>query len=327
MIYSKDNIFKYMESMGFLSKDASKKLIGLKNNWSSEKKEEWKRCVDFVQESTSFVDESYSFGYRRTLIEQRITIENYYCCVDGCSNPRKKIAGGILGFNRFSETCHLRDEKHKQTQGQYKTKKREVSCLVKYNVTHESKLQTIKDKKKVTFHKNYGYDNIFSTPIFKKFIIKFWQERGVDNPSQLPQVKDKKKVTTFLNFGVCHPMQHPAIFHKAQCNMGRTYHFAFKEFHWLLQGYEKYFLKDMLIIYQPTDIYNRGIVYSYMYDKTKRKYYPDFHIDNVVYEVKSIFTYFQDFYKNIAKSKAVKQTGLNHITYTYDPKGEIIGIH
>jgi len=316
-----------MEEQGFLSQDNSKRLIGLNQSWTSDKIKDWKTCMEFITKLTLFVDENQSFGYRRTIIEQGINEQDYYCFVDDCNNPRKKIVGGSLGINRFSEVCHLKDEVHKQTQVLYRNKKREESCLTKYVVTHESKLESIKNKKKDTFRKNYGVDNIFSTVSFKHFILDFWRERGVDNPSQLAEVKNKKKNTSMLHFGVPYPMQDPLIFRKCQLSSGKRYTYNSGEHYWVIQGYEKYFLRDALKIHLPTHIYNTDMRCCYTFCGRDRVYYPDFHVNNKVYEIKSIFTYFQDFYKNIAKSKAVKQTGLNHITYTYDPKGELIGIH
>jgi hypothetical protein len=93
------------------------------------------------------------------------------------------------------------------------SEQRRETCIKKYGVTHPSKLESIKNKKKETAIKNYGSLKAAFYDTMTKTIQK---EHGVDNVSKLDSVKEKKIKTCRKNFECDHPMQSKKIRDKSK---------------------------------------------------------------------------------------------------------------
>ena len=89
-----------------------------------------------------------------------------------------------------------------------------------YNCLHRS-LET-KQKKKETFQKNYGVDNIFQ--LNNKIKQSYINKLGVENPSQLQNVKNKKNITNLKNIGVDNPSKCCDIKEKKKETFQKHYH-------------------------------------------------------------------------------------------------------
>lgn len=93
------------------------------------------------------------------------------------------------------------------------------------------------------------------------------------------------------------------------------------------QGYENIALDELLKMHEETDIENdRKHIpnIKYMLKNKVHYYYPDIYIksENLIIEVKSIYTYKQQLIKNITKSLAVKKAGYNFEFWIYMDKAK-----
>ena len=130
-----------------------------------------------------------------------------------------------------------------------KNKKREDTCMKKYNVKSTNQLKTVKDKKintcrknhgvdnpsqsqeiknkKInTCRKNHGVDNPFESKEIQDKIKQTWQEnygKYITSPFQLESVREKSKQTLLKNHGVDNPMKNTAIRNKANTTCQERY--------------------------------------------------------------------------------------------------------
>ena len=137
--------------------------------------------------------------------------------------------------------------------------------------------------------------------------------------------------------GVNHPMQHPEFFKKQQQSAYTRKEFIFPSgrIEYVL-GYEHHCINDLLenekinednIIIDPIIIPNFKYIDPVIKDK-QHTYFPDILIksDNLLIEVKSIYTYYQDKLINKTKLLTVQKTHDIQLRI-YDYKGTLIKLH
>lgn len=172
--------------------------------------------------------------------------------------------------------------------------KRVQTMLRKYGVENNSQLQTNKDKiretrqnqskaykenkqNKVrkTILEKYGVDNYFKRTDLVK---KDWLEKyGVDNPSKNKSIRQKQKDTCLRKYG----NTIYANTEKGQENRKQKYNYDNQNFD----------SKPELAFYIYCKDFNSNIKrntksFEYIFENKKHYYFPDFEVDNQLYEIK-----------------------------------------
>jgi hypothetical protein len=190
----------------------------------------------------------------------------------------------------------------------------------------------IREKANKTIMSIYGVDNISQNEGIKnKKMITSQTRYGVDHPSQLESVKNKHIETSQIRYGVNNPMQNSEIFDRAQeaAYQLKLYTFPNGRTEYI-QGYEGFAIDYLCTIYDIDDIVtSRSEIPEFWYhgyDGKYHRYYPDIHVakDNLIIEVKSIWTYTKDKLKIRVTSKAVKYNGYKYCLMVFDPKGDLL---
>ena len=142
---------------------------------------------------------------------------------------------------------------------------------------------------------------------------------------------DLKKQSCITKYGTEHPTQHPDIFEKINKNKANRHN---KEYLLpsgkaiIVQGYENIFL-DMYLKNNNENTISISTeskpIINYYYENKVRKYYPDFYIKNTntIIEIKSEYTYKNQYNKNIAKFKSTIELGYNLEVYIIDKQNNI----
>lgn len=206
------------------------------------------------------------------------------------------------------------------------------SCKMTYINLNRSEQDTINRKNKIksTCIKKYGVEHYFSSDQVKeKKLITYRKNYGVDNPSQLDAVKAKKIATCIKNYGVENPSKCSEIqAKKSRVTKNKTI-ISPKGKIYLTEGYESIAIKELFSLgYKDEDILNRGDIKSYLglieykFEGVKKVYHPDIYLrnENKIIEVKSLYWYLRELYKNIAKKEACINKNLKFEFWIYDPK-------
>ncbi len=241
-----------------------------------------------------------------------------------CGEPKKYL----VPYYGFYETCGNKNKEHIDFMRACKNKSIKKTFEQNYPEGHPSRSPGIVEEKEKTCLDKYDSTcPLGSKKVRSKSIITWLEKYGVDNPAKSDIIKKRTIYNNRQKYGVDYPMQLPEIFEKQNKSCKTCYIFSFNEYAWWLRGYEKFFIKSILTTQHPSQIINSNFRFGYNFNNQSKYYYPDFSINHIFYEVKSIYTLFADFFKNIAKSTGVKNCGFRHLTYTYKENGEIIGIH
>jgi len=137
-------------------------------------------------------------------------------------------------------------------------------------------------------------------------------------------------------YGYEHAMQNPEILAKVQKSAFRAKPYEMPSGQIInVQGYEHFCMDDLLKVYDEKDIMigmENLPVFPYIHPIEDRvaTYHPDAYIpkDNLIIEVKSVYTYFCDHDVNISKWNAAHAAGYDMVIYVYDPSGKTIpGFH
>jgi hypothetical protein len=270
-----------------------------------------------------------------------------------CGN-QNKFKDGSTGYTKFcSGNCEIKNKWLKTTPEQKEEiyKKQRNTNKERYGDEITFRVKSIKDKMKKTLQKNYG-DHVNnptqSKEINDKVKKSIKEKYGVENPGQTPQAKqtridkygtenpfsskevqEKIRQTNLERYNVEYPMQKPEIFEKATKH--RTYEYvASNGKTYMLQGYEKYALEELLKIYDDNDIVtgssniSKHKKFKYEYDGKVRNYFPDFYIisENLIIEVKSLFTLEYEKEKNNLKKEAVLKTNTKFEFWIYEKTGD-----
>jgi len=111
--------------------------------------------------------------------------------------------------------------------------------------------------------------------------------------------------------------------------------FKFKDYQlpsgkWIkVQGYEHFAINELLKKYNEHEIFNKPLdmpkIWYIGEDYRHHRYFPDFYIpkNNLIIEVKSIYTYKYDENVNILKKQATEQLGYNFNFLIFESTGKI----
>lgn len=96
-----------------------------------------------------------------------------------------------------------------------------------------------------------------------------------------------------------------------------------------LQGYEPYGFDYLKLITDESEIRYRKKdmpVIWYEWEGRKRRYYPDFYLQesNMVVEIKSLYTYTKDFEQIKLKIRETNNTGYNLLLLIFEKNGELL---
>lgn len=181
--------------------------------------------------------------------------------------------------------------------------KREQFFLEKYGVINPSSNEQVKQKRIQTMLERHGVEHNFIN----------WQDKieakhGVRNAAHIPEVAEKICSNRFKTK------------HAYVLDSGETIY---------LQGYETFGLDYLKESHQESDIlYKKRDMPKiwYFFDKKKRKYYPDFFIptQNLVVEVKSLYTLSRDYEQIQAKIQATNRTGYNLLLLVFEKNGQVL---
>lgn len=257
------------------------------------------------------------------------------CC--GCNIKYQPNFYGLKrGYWKASYCSH-----QCQVSSKHSYDKRQEKCLTETGFTHHMKNPKIVERISDERLERTGYRHQWADPaIIEQRRLDYKDKTGYDNPGQNPEVQlkmantlemktgfrhnfadptiiAKGKITSMKNWGVLYPMQHPAVFTKQQ-HSAKSYKTYISETgrKIIYQGYELVAIKVLLENYEEDDIitdrYQIPEIW-YEFNSELRRYFPDIYIQsqNLIIEVKSIFTFEQEETSNLLKRQACLNLGYN----------------
>jgi hypothetical protein len=212
--------------------------------------------------------------------------------------------------------------------------KSKQTCLSRYNVEYSLQHKEFKDKSKQTCLDKYNVENpMQNKEIRDKSKQTCLNRYNVEHPMQIGETKEKIKQTCLEKYNVEHPMHVEEIFIKCFNNrhQSKTYTFNNKQ-EVKCQGYEPIVLKYLEdnFNYNHNDYIDwNDHKFNYINYNKNHKYYPDipFLKNNLIIEVKSIYTYFKDIDKNFKKGRSVMAKDLIFEIWICDNKNVITVIN
>lgn len=287
----------------------------------------------------------------------RLYGETNYSKTDESKERIKKISQEKYGHDHHSQNkeynlAKFNKEYYFQTD-EFKQKVK-AKCLLLYNLEFYSQVESVKEKIRNANMIKYGFPVSFQNLLVKEKIKKTNIEKygvpypmmnkeikdkankrvmdvyNVDNVSQVPSIRDKMKENSLHRYGTLYPMQNSIISERSQNNMKKFKEYIMPSGKILkVQGFEPFALNNLLKTYNENDIYTNRTdmpeIWYYMNSSYKR-YFPDIYIpkDNLIIEVKSIWTY--DFFREEVKEKrkATQYLGFNYELRIYDKNGGIL---
>ena len=189
--------------------------------------------------------------------------------------------------------------------------------IIKYKTPVSSQNSNVLAKMVKTNMNKYNVPYTMMDPEIKdKSTQRILDIYSVDNVSKSSEIQQKKIESSRLHFGVDHPMQNPIIADRSSKNAFLTKEYTYPSGKKILvQGYENMALDILLKTYDEADIEtekSKMPEYWYIGDDIKyHKYFPDIWIakDNLIIEVKSIYTYEMKKRNVDIKRKAVEYCG------------------
>ncbi len=141
--------------------------------------------------------------------------------------------------------------------------------LLKFGSQQVFNSVVVQQKIKQTNLERYGAENPFASEQIKQKIKTANLEcYGVENPSQANCIKEKKKETFYNNYGMFHAPSKRYVF-------DNVYFDSFPELCFYLYHFKNGY-----------NIKREPVALDYYYDGNIYKYYPDFSVDDVLYEIK-----------------------------------------
>jgi hypothetical protein len=203
--------------------------------------------------------------------------------------------------------------------------------IERYGVDNPLKNKEIRDKIKNTNIEKYGCENPFSNEEIKDKIKNTLIEKyGVEHPLQSEDCRTKLKNTCMDRYGYEYYMQNELCAEKVSKNAYNLKLYIFKCGNIVnVQGYEPFALEVLEkngFTYTDLIINKRNVPEIwYINKKILHKYYCDIYIpkENLIIEIKSIWTYNKNILKNILKAKACKDKGYMFETWIFDKKGNL----
>ena len=183
-----------------------------------------------------------------------------------------------------------------------------ITNFQKYGFENPLKNEEILNKTKNTNIERYGVYNLFSNKSpFREEI-----DRKLKLVLNTEDVRKKKQNTCLVKYGSKSPMQNIEIFEKTQ--KSSYYLLVYKDTNITYRGtYELDFIE--FCIKHNINIEQLKIGIEYKYENENRIYFPDFYYKplNLIIEIKSIYTYYADFYKNMEKQDSCINKGYGFI--------------
>jgi hypothetical protein len=166
------------------------------------------------------------------------------------------------------------------------------------------------EKMKKAIYDKYGVDNVSKLPYIRAKVENTMVKKfGKAFPLQNGILLEKYKNTNFIKYGYENPMQNADIAEKSSKNSFKIKKYTFESGNIInIQGYENitldYLLKNKLGKYH--------------------RYYPDIFIkkDNIIIEVKSVYTYNMNIQTFHLKKKACQYLGYDFQSFIYTGKKE-----
>lgn len=189
------------------------------------------------------------------------------------------------------------------------TKSKET-CLKKYGIEKPQKLKELKDKSTMTCNKLYV----------------------VNSPQQNKEIRQKSIDTCLEKYGVENSSQDIAIYDKTMRRLYRTKDYTFPSGKLVrVQGYEPFAIDYLLQFYNESAINIETFIkprITYLIELKKHYYFPDIYIpkDNLIVEVKSIYTYNKNKPKNMLKRQACIDSGYKFRFMIFDKNGNLLDI-
>lgn len=153
------------------------------------------------------------------------------------------------------------------------------------------------------------------------------KETNIERYTQTEDYREKVKATNLEKYGCESPLQNPAVHikHLTNCFKKKTYTFPSGREE-VIQGYEGIAIDELLKYFHEDDIVKTPtlmpeIWYCMDYGKYK-KYFPDIYVPsrNIIYEVKSVYTYYSKKLETDYKRKAVEAIGFEYNLLMYSDK-------
>lgn len=228
--------------------------------------------------------------------------------------------------------------------------KTKETCMKRYGTEFSFQSNHTKAKMKETYQANHGVDFPSQSPSIKAKIKSVCIERyGVDNPSKSKVVIDKIHDTHVDRYGSYYLLNPEGQLRTANTMMmkyGFRYHaqtgLSLSGYKWkpytlpsgniaMLQGYENHLFDLLLQTYDESEIFSdKDKMPQIWYEQngTSHRYFPDFYIpkDNIVYEVKSDYTFIRGMIDQsiILKAFATHVAGYNYELQILNQKGETV---
>lgn len=261
---------------------------------------------------------------RYTNYIDNISNKGFYCCSIKCSRIKFKMTcNDIYGVDNVFQSEEIKSKSKKTLMKKFNVEfsqqskevrlKSEATKLNKYN----NKKYNNPEKNKETCLEKYGVYCVLNLVSYenKKIALDNYYK---SHPEQLERLKNwmssdefknKSKETIRKKYNVDHVMHIDSVVNKN--------HFSGKLLKWYNDDvyyrgtYEKNFLDKY---YEKFKIINPKSV-KYIFKDKEKRYYPDFYISdlNLLIEIKSSYTFYKDFERNINKHYYSKQLGYNHI--------------
>jgi hypothetical protein len=235
----------------------------------------------------------------------------------------KGVRCSLCTLDKRENTCMKKYETNNVFSSEHGKKKIKEYYMKWHNVAHSSQVPEIKEKKKLSCLKHFGYEYGFCQPYVYEKIKNIFIEK-YETPYYLHSPQFKEKMIEL--YDVEHSLQNKEIFEKWLKS-----NYAVKKYKFpsgrnvLVQGYEPFALNDLVKKYEEDDIFvalDEIPIIKYEYENRPRRYYPDILIKSLglVIEVKSEYTYDCNIVRNKLKAIAVLKEGLKYQIHVYNKK-------
>lgn len=206
-----------------------------------------------------------------------------------------------------------------------------LTCLEKYGADNPFKSEICKEKIKNTMIKKTGVNhNMKSEECKKKMAATNMKRYG-----NTMFLHSEKGIETMLElYGVMYGTQDPMIFSKMMASMYGTKPYTFPSGNRVsIQGFENHCIDDFLFRRGYKEKHLKFFmrdeefpIFHYIFKGKECTYFADMYIpkDNLIVEVKSLFTFNLDRKRTLAKMRQVAQNGYNAKLIIYDSHGQVV---
>lgn len=240
-----------------------------------------------------------------------------------CGNPAKTT------FNKFLQGARCNTPKC--IQQRYKE-----TSMENYGVEHPTQSKEVQDKIRNTSMKNHGVPHPMHNEEIKNKAIQnqkatVMERYNVDTIMKVKAFRDLCIQSCIEKYGSENPMHNSEVSQNAlnKACKGKTFTFpSGRTEH--MQGYEPEAMDLLLDFYDEDEIRTKRSEMPEIFyvgdDARYKRYYPDFYIpnENLIVEVKSWYTYQNNFRNTDVKRKACEYLGFEYILIMFNEKKELI---